>query len=111
MLIQGGAGSGKTLFGRYLERHLWQQLQTTHFIPVFIALPRASNPYAHLIEQALNGKNNKREEMDGTKREGKNEEIDHNTPYFIPIFNALWNAQKKNYTMFAPILNWCRNGI
>eukprot|EP00026_Physarum_polycephalum_P000220 Phypoly_transcript_00220.p1 GENE.Phypoly_transcript_00220~~Phypoly_transcript_00220.p1 ORF type:complete len:1904 (+),score=301.75 Phypoly_transcript_00220:90-5801(+) len=54
MLIQGGAGAGKTLFGRYLERRLWQSLQTTHFIPVFISLPRASDPYSNLVEHALN---------------------------------------------------------
>ena len=54
MLVQGRGGSGKTLFGRYLERHFWQQYQSDNdFIPVFISLPRAQNPYSNLIEQAL----------------------------------------------------------
>jgi hypothetical protein len=54
MLIQGGAGAGKTLFGRALERRLWQTLDTTLFIPVFISLPRAADPYSNLVEHALN---------------------------------------------------------
>jgi hypothetical protein len=52
MLIQGGAGAGKTLFSRYLERHLWQHL-SNGFIPVFVSLPKAVDPYSKLVNHAL----------------------------------------------------------
>ncbi len=53
-LIQGGSGTGKTLFGRYLERSLWNlPPSSSPFIPLFVSLPSLSDPYANLIETTL----------------------------------------------------------
>eukprot|EP00026_Physarum_polycephalum_P000242 Phypoly_transcript_00242.p1 GENE.Phypoly_transcript_00242~~Phypoly_transcript_00242.p1 ORF type:complete len:1865 (+),score=284.20 Phypoly_transcript_00242:114-5708(+) len=52
MLIQGGAGAGKTLFGRFLERYLWRNL-SEGFIPIFVSLSKASDPYTNLVGQVL----------------------------------------------------------
>jgi predicted NACHT family NTPase len=53
MLIQGGPGSGKTLFGRFLERYLWVHYYAGSFVPIFLSLPKASDPYSSLIAEAL----------------------------------------------------------
>jgi WD40 repeat protein len=52
-LLQGNAGSGKSLFGRYLEQQLWDNYQPGNLIPLFIPLPRITNPGTDLIQKAL----------------------------------------------------------
>jgi hypothetical protein len=52
MLIQGGAGAGKTLFARFLERFLWQNFDNG-FIPIFVSLPKALDPYSKLLNQVV----------------------------------------------------------
>ena len=39
-LLQGNAGSGKSLFGRHLEQDLWSKYKDSDLIPLFIPLPR-----------------------------------------------------------------------
>jgi hypothetical protein len=52
VLIHGNAGSGKSLFGRYLQLRLWRDFEHGDtFIPVFISLPALKDP----IRQAIKG--------------------------------------------------------
>ncbi|MEM7495407.1 MAG: hypothetical protein AAF471_04560, partial [Myxococcota bacterium] len=62
LLLQGNAGSGKSLYGRYLERVVWddyhgiKDVYKGKHIPVFISLPKAYNPQQpdkNIIESAL----------------------------------------------------------
>jgi hypothetical protein len=55
MLIQAGAGAGKTMFGWFLEQYLWTQHSAagTSFVPLFVSLPKATNPFSNIVEQAL----------------------------------------------------------
>jgi WD40 repeat protein len=53
LLIQGNAGSGKSLFGRYLERELWNRYEDGRLIPLFIPLPRLGELSDDLIAKAL----------------------------------------------------------
>lgn len=54
LLIQGGAGSGKSLFGRYMERDLWVKWGTdSDTIPLFISLSQTSDPYNNVIQKNL----------------------------------------------------------
>ena len=52
-LVQGNAGAGKSLFGRYLERELWDKYQDGDLIPLFIPLPRIGIIEKNLINKAL----------------------------------------------------------
>lgn len=53
MLIKGQAGSGKSLFARYVEKFFWDQYEQGGMIPIVISLPSLSDPYHFGIEQAL----------------------------------------------------------
>jgi len=61
LLLQGKAGSSKSLFGRRLERKLWEEYERKSeqgnnqeaLIPLFISLPQIANPKEKLVEQAL----------------------------------------------------------
>ena len=59
LLLQGNAGAGKSLYGRWLEAALWEGREPNHPIPLFISLPRTYNQgnyhpeQGNLIEAAL----------------------------------------------------------
>jgi hypothetical protein len=53
LLLHGQAGSGKSLFGRYLERSLWAYYDKGGVVPLVISLPSLAEPTHHVIEQAL----------------------------------------------------------
>jgi ankyrin repeat protein/uncharacterized protein YjbI with pentapeptide repeats/WD40 repeat protein len=55
MLVHGNSGSGKSLFGRYVERQLWAMRQT-YSIPLFISLPLLTGPKDRMIHEALEKK-------------------------------------------------------
>lgn len=51
LLIFGAAGSGKSLFARFIAKSLWEQWNGPHeVIPVFISLPQ----FAHIIQASSN---------------------------------------------------------
>ncbi|MGD0465818.1 MAG: pentapeptide repeat-containing protein [Gammaproteobacteria bacterium] len=54
-ILEGNSGSGKSLFGRYLEKMLWENYHDGALIPIFISLPRLGdlNKVTDLIEKAL----------------------------------------------------------
>lgn len=54
LLIQGGAGSGKSLFGHYIEQELWSKWNTdADIIPLFVPLSQTSDPYHDVIQTTL----------------------------------------------------------
>ncbi|KAH3762836.1 NB-ARC domain protein [Pelomyxa schiedti] len=53
MLLLGCAGTGKSLFGRCLEKILWEQFDDLHVTPVFISLPAIKDARKKLIEKYL----------------------------------------------------------
>ncbi len=54
-ILEGNSGSGKSLFGRYLEQILWDKYLDGAPIPIFISLPLLGdlNQVTDLIEKAL----------------------------------------------------------
>lgn len=62
LLIQGKAGSGKSIFGRLLEKHLWEiylekkAKKEYALIPMFISLPQIIAPEEDLVSKALKRK-------------------------------------------------------
>ncbi|MEM7589856.1 MAG: NACHT domain-containing protein, partial [Myxococcota bacterium] len=66
LLLQGNAGSGKSLYGRHLEHAVWQTyhgkertLLQTKRVPIFISLPKAydtQQPDKNIIDSALTQK-------------------------------------------------------
>ncbi len=54
-LLQGNAGSGKSLFGRYLEKWLWEEDRYKQYdlIPLFVPLPRIGVSTDNLINKVL----------------------------------------------------------
>ena len=61
LLLHGDAGAGKSLYGRLLEKRLWEACPTTleamqqqpYTIPLFISLPALQDPTQKAISQAL----------------------------------------------------------
>jgi hypothetical protein len=60
LLLQGRAGSGKSIFGRLLEMKLWEKYLNQKergieggIIPLFVSLPQIITPTEELIEKAL----------------------------------------------------------
>ncbi len=54
VLIHGNAGSGKSLFGRYLQHSLWNEYQhRTAWIPIFVSLPGLKDPIRDAIRGTL----------------------------------------------------------
>ncbi len=58
MLLLGGSGLGKTLFGYYLEQQLWKTYQSelslsSQSIPLFISLARLKHPNTEAVEETL----------------------------------------------------------
>ena len=61
LLLHGDAGAGKSLYGRFLEKALWEACPTTleamqthaYTIPLFISLPALQDPNQNAIPQAL----------------------------------------------------------
>ena len=56
LLLTAGAGSGKSTYGLYLQRFLWQQYQTGGYIPVFISLVQIARPDKPFIEEVFKQK-------------------------------------------------------
>ena len=58
LLLQGNSGSGKSLFGRHLEKYLWDKRSHHNKIPVFISLPRVCGDKfkRDLIQECFNNK-------------------------------------------------------
>jgi len=53
ILIQGPAGSGKSLLLQYLENNLWGDYQKGKPIPLFISLPSLKDPTSEAIQQVF----------------------------------------------------------
>ncbi len=53
LLLQGNAGSGKSVFCQDLITHLWKSYREDDPIPLFIALPQCEDPLEHAIEETL----------------------------------------------------------
>lgn len=53
LLIQGNAGSGKSLFSRFLEKDMWTSTLHENMFPLFIDLPKVIDPYHNLVEDSL----------------------------------------------------------
>ena len=56
LLLHGNAGSGKSLFGRWLESYLWElfiQGNNESVIPVFVSLASLKDPSRGVIEESL----------------------------------------------------------
>ena len=57
LLLQGGAGSGKSLFSRFLEQRLWERFDSEkRLIPVWVSLPKTvdgSMEKANLLDERL----------------------------------------------------------
>jgi hypothetical protein len=53
LLLTAEAGSGKSTFGLYLERFLWQHYQPGGYIPVFIALAQITRPEKAFIDEVF----------------------------------------------------------
>lgn len=51
--IQGNSGSGKSLFGRYLEMKYWESYQDGELIPMFIPLSQIADPKNGLIQAIM----------------------------------------------------------
>jgi len=61
LLLQGNSGSGKSLYGRYLEADLWKKYQEnrhSNSIPVFISLPRTFTKNMKNIKEEKENNNN-----------------------------------------------------
>ncbi len=56
LLLTAGAGSGKSTYGIYLQRFLWQQYQSGGYIPLFIPLVQLARPDKPFIEDVLKQK-------------------------------------------------------
>ena len=69
LLIQGGAGAGKTLFLRYLEASLWENYSVDDPIPLFMSLPALANPTHQAVEQVLKGYGCSNDEIARFKKE------------------------------------------
>jgi len=52
LLIQGGGGSGKSLFCHIVAKKLIGE-NTTEYIPIFINLPGLKDPITQVIEETL----------------------------------------------------------
>lgn len=56
LLLSGGAGSGKTTFGKYLTYILWKDVKADQGrIPIFVPLGALSNPVTGAIDETLGG--------------------------------------------------------
>jgi predicted NACHT family NTPase len=53
LLLQGDAGSGKSVFCQDLIAYLWQSYHEGDPIPLFVALPQCEAPTEHAIEETL----------------------------------------------------------
>ncbi len=49
LLLLGGSGSGKSMFGQYFVHQAWPE----GFVPLWISLPALHNPREHAIEEGL----------------------------------------------------------
>jgi hypothetical protein len=52
-LLHGQAGSGKSLFGRCVEKRLWEEYEKGGIFPIVINLPSLADPTHSAVEQAL----------------------------------------------------------
>ena len=52
-LLQGNSGAGKTLFGRYVEKKLWESYQPGQYIPIFVSLPSLQTKSTHALNRDL----------------------------------------------------------
>ena len=54
LLIQGDAGTGKSIFLRVVEHQLWKAHERghTHFVPIFIRLAEVVNP-SNCVEELI----------------------------------------------------------
>jgi len=55
ILIQGPAGSGKSLLLQSLEKDLWKDYEKGKPIPLFISLPNLKDPTSEAIQQVFRG--------------------------------------------------------
>lgn len=53
LLLLGGSGAGKSIFGKYLTYTLWKQRRAPDLIPLFISLAALTRPGGGAIEEAL----------------------------------------------------------
>ncbi len=68
LLLQGGAGGGKSLFNRYLERRLWEAYKPGDKIPLFISLPSFFNHEQDLLNEHFRRHNFKEDEINILKK-------------------------------------------
>ena len=73
MLIQGDAGTGKSVFLKVVEQQMWKAYERGHtdFVPIFIRLAEVINPYnciEELMRSQLAGRSTYTQMKDSTKK-------------------------------------------
>ena len=63
LLIQGGAGSGKSLFCHMFAKKLLEEDNGMGWIPIFINLPSLKDPLTQVIEETLRNNRFSEEEI------------------------------------------------
>ncbi|KAH3742964.1 NB-ARC domain protein [Pelomyxa schiedti] len=53
LVLVGEGGMGKTAFGKYLEKQLWDHYEEMQIVPILISLPTIHDPKKRLIEKYL----------------------------------------------------------
>ena len=69
LLLQGDSGAGKSLFGHYLERELWNHYSDGDPIPLFISLPRIQKPNKDVVQQFLQMRGFNAEQINAFKQD------------------------------------------
>ncbi len=69
LLLQGNAGSGKSVFCQDLSTHLWQNYREGDPIPLFISLPQCEDPIEQVIEETLENYGFTEEQITTLKKE------------------------------------------